>query len=120
MKDAEGGFGGADLQLTQDGGHITGSTGASKDHAWLIENAMYADNHLTFHVTSTDPESKEKSEWTFDLKVDGDRMTRTRREKEEMLHGKPTQTGKVSVEDNSDRIKRLSVRLFKPCRIVAR
>jgi hypothetical protein len=77
MKDAEGGSGGAYLQLTQDGVHITGSTGASKDHAWPIKNAIFADDHLTFHVTSTDPESKEKSEWTFDLKVDGDRMTGT-------------------------------------------
>jgi len=78
MKDAEGGAsGGAYLQLTQDGTRITGSTGASKDHSWLIKNAIYADDHLTFHVTSTDPESKEKSEWTFDLKVDGDHMTGT-------------------------------------------
>ena len=77
MKDAEGGSGAAYLQLTQDGAHITGLTGASKDHAWPIKNAMYADDHLIFHVTSTDPESKEKSEWTFDLKVDGDRMTGT-------------------------------------------
>ena len=77
MKDGEGGTGAAYLQLTQDGGHITGSTGASKDHAWPIKNALYADNRLTFHVTSTDPESKEQSEWTFDLKVDGDRMTGT-------------------------------------------
>lgn len=77
MKDAEGGSGAAYLQLTQDGAHITGSTGASKDHAWPIKNAIFADDHLTFHVTSTDPESKEKSEWTFDLKVDGDRMTGT-------------------------------------------
>jgi hypothetical protein len=77
MKDAEGGSGGAYLQLTQDGARITGSTGASKDHSWPIKNAIYADDHLTFHVTSSDPESKEKSEWTFDLKVDGDRMTGT-------------------------------------------
>src|SRR5579859_895308 len=41
MKDAEGGgSGGAYLQLTQEGGHITGSTGASKDHAWPIKDAM--------------------------------------------------------------------------------
>lgn len=77
MKDAEGGSGGAYLQLTQDGARITGSTGASKDHSWPIKNAIYADDHLTFHVTSSDPESKEKSEWTFDLKVDGDRMAGT-------------------------------------------
>lgn len=78
MKDSEGGgSGGAYLQLTQDGAHISGSTGASKDHSWPIKAAMFADDHLTFHVTSTDPESKEKSEWTFDLKVDGDRMTGT-------------------------------------------
>ncbi|HEV8494641.1 MAG TPA: hypothetical protein VGR76_20350 [Candidatus Angelobacter sp.] len=75
MTDAEGGAGAAYLQLTQDGAHITGLTGASKDHSWPIKNAMYADDHLIFHVTSTDPESKEKSEWTFDLKVDGDRMS---------------------------------------------
>ena len=76
MKDAEGGgSGGAYLQLTQDGAHITGLTGASKDHSWPIKDAIYADNRLTFHVTSTDPENKEKSEWTFDLKVDGDHMT---------------------------------------------
>ncbi|MGC2695987.1 MAG: hypothetical protein WA738_09365 [Candidatus Angelobacter sp.] len=75
MKDAEGGSGGAYLQLTQDGEHISGLTGASKDHAWPIKNAVYADDHLTFHVTSTDPENKEKSEWTFNLKVEGDRMT---------------------------------------------
>jgi hypothetical protein len=83
MKDAEGGFGGAYLQLTQNGGHITGSTGASKDHAWPIKNALFADDHLTFHVTSPDPESKEKSEWTFDFKVDGDRMTGTAEGKQE-------------------------------------
>jgi hypothetical protein len=77
MKDAEGGMGSAYLQLTQDGGHITGSTGASKDHAWPIKNAVYADNRLTFHVTSTDPAGKEQSEWDFDLKVDGDRITGT-------------------------------------------
>lgn len=77
MKDAEGGSGGAYLQLTQDGTHITGLTGASKDHAWAIKNAIFADDHLTFNVTSTDPESKEKSEWSFDLKVDGDHMTGT-------------------------------------------
>jgi hypothetical protein len=77
MKDAEGGSGAAYLQLTQDGAHITGLTGASKDHAWPIKNAMFADDHLTFHVTSTDPESKEKSEWTFDLTVEGDHMTGT-------------------------------------------
>lgn len=78
MKDAEGGgSGGAYLQLTQDGGHITGSTGASKAHAWPIKDAVFVDDHPTFHVTSTDPEGKEKSEWTFDLKVDGDRMTGT-------------------------------------------
>jgi len=83
MKDAEGGSGGAYLQLTQDGTRITGSTGASKDHSWPIKNALYADDHLIFHVTSTDPESKEKSEWTFDLKVDGDRMTGTAEGKQE-------------------------------------
>ena len=79
MKDVEGGggSGGAYLQLTQNGASITGSTGAGKDHTWPIKDAMFADDHLTFHVTSTDPESKEKSEWTFDLKVDGDRMTGT-------------------------------------------
>jgi hypothetical protein len=83
MKDAEGGSGGAYLQLTQDGAHITGSTGASKDHAWPIKDALFVDHRLTFHVTSTDPESKEKSEWTFDLKVDGDRMTGTAEGKQE-------------------------------------
>jgi hypothetical protein len=78
MKDAEGGgIGGAYLQLTQDGTHITGLTGASKDHAWPIKNVMFADDHLTFHVTSTNPESKEKSEWSFDFKVEGDHMTGT-------------------------------------------
>ena len=77
MKDAEGGSGSAYLQLTQDGTHITGLTGASKDHAWPIKNAMFADDHLTFHVTSTDQENKEKSEWNFDLKVEGDHMTGT-------------------------------------------
>ena len=77
MKDAEGGSGSAYLQLTQDGTHITGLTGASKDHAWSIKNAMFADDHLTFHVTSTDQENKEKSEWNFDLKVEGDHMTGT-------------------------------------------
>lgn len=77
MKDAEsgGGSGGAYLQLTQDGSHITGLTGASKDHAWPIKDAVFADDHLTFHVTSSDPDGKEKSEWTFDLKVEGDHMT---------------------------------------------
>ena len=83
MKDTEGGSGGAYLQLTQDGGRITGSTGASKDHSWPIKDAMFADDHLTFHVTSMDPESKEKSEWTFDLKVDGDHMTGTAEGKQE-------------------------------------
>lgn len=83
MKDAEGGNGGAYLQLTQDGAHISGSTGVSKDHAWPINDATFTDNRLTFHVTSTDPESKEKSEWTFDLKVDGDRMTGTAEGKQE-------------------------------------
>lgn len=83
MKDAEGGSGGAYLQLTQDGGHISGSTGASKDHSWPIKDAKFADDHLTFHVTSTDPESKEKSEWTFDLKVEGDHMTGTAEGKQE-------------------------------------
>lgn len=77
MKDAEGGSGDAYLQLTQDGTHITGLTGASKDHAWPIKNAMFADDHLTFQVTSTDPENKEKSEWAFDLKVEGDHMRGT-------------------------------------------
>jgi hypothetical protein len=77
MKDAEGGSGGAYLQLTQDGARITGLTGASKDHSWPIKNAIFADDHLTFQVTSSDPESKEKSEWEFDLKVDGDRMSGT-------------------------------------------
>jgi len=77
MKDAEGGSGAAYLQLTQDGAHITGLTGASKDHTWPIKNAMYGDDRLIFHVTSSGPDSKEKSEWTFDLKVDGDRMTGT-------------------------------------------
>ena len=75
MKDAEGGSGRAYLQLTQDGARITGLTGSSKDHSWPIKNAIFADDHLTFHVTSSDAESKEKSEWDFDLKVDGDRMT---------------------------------------------
>jgi hypothetical protein len=77
MKDAEGGSGGAYLQLTQDGARITGLTGASKDHSWPIKNAIFADDHLTFQVTSTDPDNKEKSEWDFDLKVDGDRMSGT-------------------------------------------
>jgi len=77
MKDAEGGSGSAYLQLTQDGMHITGFTGASKDHAWPIKNAMFADDHLTFHVTATDSDTKEKSEWNFDLKVEGDHMTGT-------------------------------------------
>ena len=77
MKDTEGGSGGAYLQLTQDGTHISGLTGASKDHSWAIKDAVFADDHLTFHVTSSDPESKEKSEWSFDLKVEGDRMTGT-------------------------------------------
>ena len=78
MKDAEGGgTGGAYLQLTQDGARITGLTGASKDHSWPIRNSTYADDHLIFHVTSNDPESKENSDWTFDLKVDGDSMTGT-------------------------------------------
>lgn len=77
MKDSEGGSGAAYLQLTQEGVHITGLTGGSKDHSWPIKNATYADDHLIFHVTSTDSESKEKSEWTFDLKVDGDCMTGT-------------------------------------------
>ncbi|HET8890042.1 MAG TPA: hypothetical protein VFQ41_14160 [Candidatus Angelobacter sp.] len=77
MKDAEGGVGAAYLQLTQDGARITGSTGASKDHTWPIKNAIYAGDHLVFHVTSTGPGNKEKSEWDFDLKVDGDRMTGT-------------------------------------------
>ena len=78
MKDAEGGgIGNAYLQLTQDGTQIIGSTGASKDHSWPIKNAMVADDHLTFDVTSTDPESNEKSEWSFDLKVEGDHMTGT-------------------------------------------
>jgi len=84
MKDVEGGGrGGAYLQLTQNGASITGSTGAGKDHTWPIKDAMFADDQLTFHVTSTDPESKEKSEWTFDLKVDGDRMTGTAEGKQE-------------------------------------
>jgi hypothetical protein len=83
MKDAEGGSGGAYLQLTQDGTHITGLTGPSKDHSWPIKDALYADGHLTFHVTSSDPESKEKSEWSFDLKVEGDRMTGTAEGKQE-------------------------------------
>ncbi|HLK06923.1 MAG TPA: hypothetical protein VKV30_03235 [Candidatus Angelobacter sp.] len=84
MKDAEGGgSGSAYLQLTQDGGRITGSTGASKDHSWSIKDAQFTDDHLTFHVTSTDPESKEKSEWSFDLKVEGDHMTGTAEGKQE-------------------------------------
>lgn len=84
MKDAEGGSSGtAYLQLTQDGTHISGLTGASKDHAWPIKNAIFADNHLTFNVTSKDPEGKEKSEWTFDLNVDGDHMTGTAEGKQE-------------------------------------
>jgi hypothetical protein len=77
MKDAEGGSGAAYLQLTQDGASITGSTGAGKDHTWPIKNVMYANDHLIFHVTSSGPDSKEKSKWIFDLKVDGDRMTGT-------------------------------------------
>ena len=83
MKDTEGGSGGAYLQLTQDGTHISGLTGASKDHSWAIKDAVFADDHLTFHVTSSDPESKEKSEWSFDLKVEGDRMTGTAEGKQE-------------------------------------
>lgn len=83
MKDAEGGSGSAYLQLTQEGTHITGLTGASKDHAWPIKNAIFADDYLTFHVTSSDPDSKEKSEWTFDLKVEGDHMTGTAKGRQE-------------------------------------
>ena len=74
MKDSEGGGAGAYLQLAQDGTRITGATGASKDHAWPIKNAIYANDHLTFAVTSTDAESGAQSKWIFDLKVDGDRM----------------------------------------------
>jgi hypothetical protein len=79
MKDVEGGggSGGAYLQLTQNGATIAGLTGAGRDHTWPIKDAMYADDHLIFHVTSSGPDSKEKSEWIFDLKVDGDRMTGT-------------------------------------------
>ena len=77
MKDTEGGSAGAYLQLTQEGARITGSTGASKEHSWPIKNAIYADDHLTFTATSTDPESGARSKWIFDLKVDGDRMTGT-------------------------------------------
>src|SRR5436309_18353 len=77
MKDAEGGSAGAYLQLTQDGARITGATGASKDHAWPIKNAVYANGHLTFAATSKDTESGEQSNWIFDLKVDGDHMSGT-------------------------------------------
>ena len=77
MKDAEGGGAGAYLQLTHEGARITGATGASKAHAWPIKNAIYANDHLTFAVTSTDPESGAQSNWIFDLKVDGDHMTGT-------------------------------------------
>ncbi len=77
MKDAEGGGAGAYLQLTQDGPRITGATGASKDRAWPIKNAIYANDHLTFAATSTDSESGAQSHWIFDLKVDGDRMSGT-------------------------------------------
>jgi len=89
MKDAEGGNGSAYLQLTQDGTHITGSIRASKDHAWPIKDATFADNHLTFHVTSTDPENKETSAWTFDLKVEGDRMTAQLKEDRKTVPGGP-------------------------------
>jgi hypothetical protein len=93
MKDAGGGgTGGAYLQLTQNGTSITGSTGASKDHVWPIRDARFADDHLTFHVTSTYPESKEKSEWTFDLRVDGDRMAGTAEGKQKDRSWKPSLT----------------------------
>lgn len=77
IKDTEGGGAGAYLQLTQDGARITGATGASKDRAWPIKNAIYANDHLTFTATSTDPESGAQSKWLFDLEVSGDSMTGT-------------------------------------------
>jgi hypothetical protein len=77
IKDTEGGGAGAYLQLTQEGAHINGVTGASKEHSWPIKNAIFANDQLTFTATSTDPESGAQSKWIFDLKVDGDRMTGT-------------------------------------------
>ena len=77
VTDAEGSHSSAYLQLQQDGGKITGVTGPGKEHSWPIRNAIYTGNHLTFTVTSTDPESREQSKWVFDLKVDGDRMEGT-------------------------------------------
>jgi hypothetical protein len=77
MKDAAGGSGSAYLQLTQDGAHITGFTGANKDHAWPIKNAIYVNDRLTFGVTSTDLENHSQSKWIFEFKVEGDRMTGT-------------------------------------------
>ena len=77
MTDAGGSHGSAYLQLQQDGDKITGVTGPGKEHSWPIHNAIYTGNHLTFTVTSTDPESGEQSKWVFDLKVDGERMEGT-------------------------------------------
>jgi hypothetical protein len=77
MKDNEGGVGGAYLQLIQDGTRITGTTGASKDRTWPIQNAIYSNGQLTFAAISTDPESGSQSRWIFDLKVDNDHMSGT-------------------------------------------
>ena len=77
MKDNEGGVGGAYLQLAQEGARITGTTGASKDRTWPIQNAIYSNGRLTFAAISTDPESGSQSRWIFDLKVDDDHMSGT-------------------------------------------
>jgi hypothetical protein len=77
MKDNEGGVGGAYLQLTQDGTRITGTTGASKDRTWPIQNVIYSNGRLTFAAISTDPESGSQSRWIFDLKVADDHMSGT-------------------------------------------
>ena len=77
LTDAEGGAGGAYLQLHEDGANITGVTGPSKDHTWPIKNAIYTGGHLSFTTTSIDSTSGAQSKWVFDLKVDSDRMTGT-------------------------------------------
>jgi hypothetical protein len=77
MKDNEGGVGGAYLQLTQEGTRITGTTGASKDRTWPIQNATYSNGRLAFAAISTDPESGSQSRWIFDLKVEDDHMSGT-------------------------------------------
>jgi len=77
MTDLEGGRGGAYLQLQEQNGKITGVTGASKTHTWPIQNAIYADNRLTFTAVSIDPKSGEQSKWVFELEVTGDRMQGT-------------------------------------------